>query len=68
MHDITDLERRGVPGVFVASSGTTQIVAQVRSVAVDLVRAADVLARARARHGGARTSDIVAAVRSGRDR
>jgi antitoxin FitA len=29
---------------------------------------ADVLARARARHGGARTSDIVAAVRSGRDR
>ena len=29
---------------------------------------ADVLARARARHGGARTTDIVAAVRSGRDR
>ena len=29
---------------------------------------ADVLARARTRHGGARTTDIVAAVRSGRDR
>jgi plasmid stability protein len=29
---------------------------------------ADVLVRARARHGGARTRDIVAAVRSGRDR
>ena len=29
---------------------------------------ADVLALARARHGGARTTDIVAAVRSGRDR
>jgi plasmid stability protein len=29
---------------------------------------ADVLARASARHGGARTTDIVAAVRSGRDR
>ncbi len=29
---------------------------------------ADVLARAAARHGGARTDDIVAAVRSGRDR
>ena len=40
----------------------------------ELVRVADrppvtdVLARARARHGGARTSDIVAAMRSGRDR
>jgi antitoxin FitA len=30
--------------------------------------AADVLARAAARHGGARIDDIVAAVRSGRDR
>jgi antitoxin FitA len=29
---------------------------------------ADVLARAAARHGGARIDDIVAAVRSGRDR
>jgi plasmid stability protein len=29
---------------------------------------ADVLARAAARHGGARVDDIVAAVRSGRDR
>jgi len=29
---------------------------------------ADVLVRARARHGGAKSSDIVAAVRSGRDR
>jgi antitoxin FitA len=29
---------------------------------------ADVLARAGARHGGARTTDVVAAVRSGRDR
>jgi antitoxin FitA len=29
---------------------------------------ADVLARAGARHGGARTDEIVAAVRSGRDR
>jgi antitoxin FitA len=29
---------------------------------------ADVLARAWARHGGARTTDVVAAVRSGRDR
>jgi hypothetical protein len=29
---------------------------------------ADVLGRARARHGGAKASDIVAAVRSGRDR
>jgi plasmid stability protein len=29
---------------------------------------ADVLARAAARHGGARTDEIVAAVRSGRDR
>jgi antitoxin FitA len=29
---------------------------------------ADVLARARARHGGAGTADIVTAVRSGRDR
>jgi antitoxin FitA len=29
---------------------------------------ADVLTRARARHGGAGTNDIVAAVRSGRDR
>ena len=29
---------------------------------------ADVLARAAARHGGARFDDIVAAVRSGRDR
>jgi plasmid stability protein len=29
---------------------------------------AEVLARARARHGGAKTSDIVAAVRAGRDR
>ena len=29
---------------------------------------ADVLSRARARHGGARTTDVVAAVRSGRDR
>jgi len=29
---------------------------------------ADVLTRACARHGGARTTDIVAAVRSGRDR
>jgi antitoxin FitA len=29
---------------------------------------ADVLARAAARHGGARIEDIVAAVRSGRDR
>ena len=30
--------------------------------------AAEVLARAAARHGGARIDDIVAAVRSGRDR
>jgi antitoxin FitA len=29
---------------------------------------ADVLARAAARHGGARIDDVVAAVRSGRDR
>jgi plasmid stability protein len=29
---------------------------------------ADVLARARSRHGGVQTRDIVAAVRSGRDR
>jgi antitoxin FitA len=29
---------------------------------------ADVLARAAARHGGTRTDEIVAAVRSGRDR
>ncbi|CAN5723231.1 hypothetical protein BH24ACT3_BH24ACT3_15940 [soil metagenome] len=39
MHDIADLERRGVPGVFVASSEFTEAAeAQARSLGFDPAR------------------------------
>jgi plasmid stability protein len=69
IRDVPDEVHR-VLATRAASAGmslTAYLRAELTRVA-ERPRVADVLARAAARHGGARIDDIVAAVRSGRDR
>ena len=70
IRDVPDEVHRDAPATSAAAAGLS-LSAYLRAELTRMAErppVADVLARAGARHGGAQTDDIVAAVRSGRDR